>query len=199
VKRSSSNKNKSKKKSPAPAKIVSRRVPTWIGKLEECASELNLGSRRIQQLAKEGLPRAERGVYDVVACFRWYVRYLQRKLVERALPEDGDGDAGGPVSSATATRHKILSIEAELAQISLAEKREQLISIEKATSDILAIVTEIRTRILALPPRLAAEVLGETDLAVSQVKIDRSLKNALECLSQFDPDDADVVQAPRVF
>ncbi len=199
MKRSSSNKNKSKKKSPAPAKIVSRRVPTWIGKLEECASELNLGSRRIQQLAKEGLPRAERGVYDVVACFRWYVRYLQRKLVERALPEDGDGDAGGPVSSATATRHKILSIEAELAQISLAEKREQLISIEKATSDILAIVTEIRTRILALPPRLAAEVLGETDLAVSQVKIDRSLKNALECLSQFDPDDADVVQAPRVF
>lgn len=178
---------------------MSRRVPTWIGKLEECASELNLGSRRIQQLAKEGLPRAERGVYDVVACFRWYVRYLQRKLVERALPEDGDGDAGGPVSSATATRHKILSIEAELAQISLAEKREQLISIEKATSDILAIVTEIRTRILALPPRLAAEVLGETDLAVSQVKIDRSLKNALECLSQFDPDDADVVQAPRVF
>jgi phage terminase Nu1 subunit (DNA packaging protein) len=210
VTRSSSNKNKSKShkkcakartKTPAPThyKSVSRRVPTWIGKLEECASELNLGSRRIQQLAKEGLPRAERGIYDVVACFRWYVKYLQRKLVERALPEDGDGDAGGPVSSATATRHKILSIEAELAQISLAEKREQLISIDKATKDIVAIVTEIRTRILALPPRLAAEVLGETDLAVSQVKIDRSLKGALECLSQFDPDDDDrVVQAPRV-
>jgi hypothetical protein len=30
---------------------------------------------------------------------------------------------------------------------------------------------------------------GETDLAVSQVKIDRSLKGALEALSQFDPDD----------
>jgi hypothetical protein len=199
VKKSSSKKkSKSKPKVPKVPK-VSKRVPTWIGKLEECASELNLGSRRIQQLAKEGLPRAERGIYDVVACFRWYVRYLQRKLVERALPEDGAGDAGGPATSSSATRHKMLSIEVEMKQIELAEKREQLISIERATKDVVAIVTEIRTRILALPPRLAAEVLGETDLAVSQVKIDRSLKAALECLSQFDPDDPDrVVQVPRV-
>lgn len=180
-----------KKKAPAPAKkkSVSPRVPVWIGKLEECAHELNLGSRRIQQLAKEGLPKADRGVYDVIACLRWYVRYLQRKLVERALPEDGDGDGGGPATSSAATRHKMLSIEAELKQIELAEKREQLISIEKAEKDLAAIVVEIRTRILALPPRLAAEVLGETDLAISQVKIDRSLKGALECLSQYDPDD----------
>lgn len=178
-----------KKSAPAPAKAVSRRVPTWIGKLEECAHELNLGSRRIQQLAREGLPRADRGVYDVIACLRWYVRYLQRKLVERALPEDGDGDGGGPATSSAATRHKMLSIEAELKQIELATKREQLISIDKAEKDIAAIVIEIRTRILALPPRLAAEVLGETDLAIAQVKIDRSLKGALDALSQYDPDD----------
>lgn len=173
------------KKAPAPSK----RVPVWIGKLEECAHELNLGSRRIQQLAKEGLPKADRGVYDIVACFRFYVRYLQRKLIERALPEDGDGDGGAPATSSAATRHKMLSIEAELKQIELATKREQLVSIDKAEKDIAAIVIEIRTRILALPPRLAAEVLGETDLAVAQVKIDRSLKGALECLSQYDPDD----------
>lgn len=149
------------------------------------------------------MPRADRGLYDVVKCFRWYVRYLQKKLTEfgrHPLPDAGVPDAdGSTVSPASATRHKMLSIEAELKQIELAEKREQLISIEKATKDVQAIVVEIRTRILALPPRLAATVLGETDLAVSQVKIDRTLKDALECLSQFDPDDADrVVQTPRV-
>jgi hypothetical protein len=173
---------------PAPKKRISRHVPTWIGKIDECARELNLGNRRVQILANEGLPRAERGVYDIVGCFRWYVRYLQRKLVARALPEDGDGDGGGPATSSSATRHKMLSIEAELKQIELAEKREQVVSIEKVQKDLEAIVVEIRTRILALPPRLAAEVLGETDLAVSQVKIDRSLKGALDVLSQFDPD-----------
>jgi hypothetical protein len=173
---------------PTPKKKISRHVPTWIGKIDECARELNLGNRRVQILATEGLPRAERGVYDIVGCFRWYVRYLQRKLVARALPEDGDGDGGGPATSSSATRHKMLSIEAELKQIELAEKREQVVSIEKVKKDLEAIVVEIRTRILALPPRLAAEVLGETDLAVSQVKIDRSLKGALDVLSQFDPD-----------
>jgi hypothetical protein len=163
--------------------------PRWIGKIADLTRELNLSERRIYQLAKEGLPKTAPGRYDVIACFRWYVRYLQRKLIERALPEDGDGDAGGPATSTSAMRHKMVAIEVELAQISLAEKREQLVSIEKAAKDIEAIVIEIRTRILALPPRLAAEVLGETDLAVSQVKIDRSLKDALEALSQFDPDD----------
>jgi len=164
---------------------VSHSVPTWIGKLEECAHELNLSPRRIQQLAKEGLPKAARGLYDIIECFRWTVRYQQRKIAERAMPTEVDGVE----TSSGATRHKLLSIEAELKSIELAEKREQLVSIEKAEKDLAAIVVEIRTRILALPPRLAAEVLGETDLAVSQVKIDRSLKGALDVLSQFDPDD----------
>jgi hypothetical protein len=115
------------------------------------------------------------------------VRYLQRAIVKRAFPEDADGDS--PATSPGQTRHKLLSLEAELKQIELAEKREQLISIEKATKDLETIVVEIRTRILALPPRLAAEVLGETDLAVSQVKIERTLKGALMALSQFDPDE----------
>ena len=164
-----------------------RRLPTWVGKIDEVSSELNVGERYIYELQKRGLPRVKAGRYNIPKCFRWYVRYLQRKLVERALPENGDGSVAGPAASAT--RDKLLSIEAELKQIELAEKCEQLISIEKVQKDIEAIVTEVRTRILALPPRLAAEVLGETDLAVSQVKIERSLKGALTALSQFDPDD----------
>lgn len=183
--KASKKKNHKENKKPAP----SRKVPTWVGNLDECAHELNLGARRIQQLAKEGLPKADRGVYDIIECFRFYIRYLQRKLIERALPENGDGDGGAPATSSSAKRHEMLSIEAELKKIELAQKREQLVSIEKVEKDIASIVIEIRTRILALPPRLAAEVLGETDLAIAQVKIDRSLKGALECLSQYDPDD----------
>jgi len=164
------------------------RVPTWIGRIDECARELNIGERYVYDLQKRGLPRVKPGRYNIPKCFRWYVRYLQRKLVERAHPDDDKGN-GSIATSAGETRHKLLSIESELKQIELAEKREQLISIDRVEKDLAKIVTEVRTRILALPPRLAAEVLGETDLAVSQVKIERSLKNALACLSQFDPDD----------
>lgn len=168
--------------------------------MAELGAELNLGRSRIFQLRHEPnpLPQVEPGLYDVVKCLRWYVRYLQRKIIERAHPDAGDaevdamvakGDGVGISTSSSSTRQKMLSIEVEMKQIELAEKREQLVSIDKFTKELEAIVVEVRTRILALPPRLAAEVLGETDLAVSQVKIERSLKNALECLSQFDPPD----------
>jgi hypothetical protein len=167
-------------------------VPTWIGKIADVARELNIGERYVYDLQKRGLPRVEAGRYNIPKCFRWYVRYLQRKLVERALPDDENGKGSIATAAASATRYKLLSIESELKQIELAEKREQLISIERVEKDLAKIVTEVRTRILALPPRLAAEVLGETDLAVSQVKIERSLKGALEALSQFDPDDKPV-------
>jgi hypothetical protein len=137
------------------------------------------------------------GLYDIVKCLRWYVRYLQRKLVQRAFPDAGDGDAGGSMSSASATRHKMLSIESELKQIELAEKREQLVSIEKVQKDVKAIVREIRRRFGELPRKIAREVVGETDLAVSQVKIDRSLKDALEALGEFNPDDVEASSTSR--
>ena len=50
---------------------------------------------------------------ELRASFRWYVRFLQRKLTERALQKDGNGD--GP--AAGVMRQTILSVESELKQI----------------------------------------------------------------------------------
>jgi hypothetical protein len=72
-----------------------------------------------------------------------------------------------------------------------------LISAELVRKDVKAIVTEIRRRFAELPKKIAAEVVGETDLAVSQVKVDRALKGALEALSQFDPDEDHDLQKAR--
>jgi hypothetical protein len=161
------------------------RIPTWIGRIADVARELHIGERYVYDLQKRGLPRVEPGRYNIPKCFRWYVRYLERKIMERSLKKDGDGD--GP--AAGVMRQTILSVEAELKQIELAEKREQLVSIEKVQKDIRAIAAEVRRCFSALPRKIAAEVVGSTDLAVSQVKIERSLKSALAELSQFDPDD----------
>jgi hypothetical protein len=181
MKKTKGKKAASKKSSPTKS-----RVPPWIGKIDDVARELHIGERYVYQLAKHGLPRVKPGVYNIPKCFRFYVRYLQRKLVERAHPETGDGAIAK--SGAGETRHKLLSIEAELKSIELAEKRGELVSIDRVTKDLEKIVVEVRTRILALAPRIAAAVIGENDLAVSQVKIDRLLKAALMALSQFDPD-----------
>ena len=52
-------------------------------------------------------------VPELRASFRWYVRFLQRKLTERALQKDGNGD--GP--AAGVMRQTILPVESELKQI----------------------------------------------------------------------------------
>jgi hypothetical protein len=161
--------------------------PTRIVNIKQLGDVVNLKERRLYMLRHEGMPQIAPGRYDLGACCRWYVRFLQRKILERDQPKEESATAAAGV-----TRHKILSIEVEMKQIELAEKRERLVTVEKVQKDIAAIIFEIRTRFLALPPRLAAEVLGETDLAIMQVRLDRSLKGALEALSQFDPDDKPV-------
>ena len=47
------------------------------------------------------------------ASFRWYVRFLQRKVTERALQKDGNGD--GPAAGVMC--QTILSVESDLKQI----------------------------------------------------------------------------------
>lgn len=171
---------KKAKAKPKAAPVETRRRAS----LTKTAHELNLGKRHVQDLAKEGMPKANRGVYYVDDCLRWYVRYLQLKVRTGRFPDKDGGDQGSPAATA---KHQMLGIDLELKQIELQAKREELIPIDIVKRDFADLVMEIRTRILALPPRLAATVLGETDLAVSQVKIDKGLKQALEALSKYEP------------
>lgn len=134
-----------------------------------------------QLAAAEGLPRKSHGVYDIVACLRWYVQYLHQKIADRQKQDGGD-------TTSAAIRHKTLSIDAEIKQLELAKDREQLVSRDSVDKDFAALVVEIRTRARAVSPRIAHELLGETDLATAQVKIDAGLKRFLEELSQFDLD-----------
>jgi hypothetical protein len=57
-----------------------------LANVERVAQALNLDKRRVQQLVKEGMPRAERGLYDPIKCLLWYVRYLQAALEKKAVP-----------------------------------------------------------------------------------------------------------------
>jgi hypothetical protein len=177
---------KTKRAKAKPRGKKARKTPSpksKLGTLRQCAAALNLGERRVNQLVKEGLPKVAHGRYDVGTCLRWYVRYLQKSLLQRGLM---DPDGGG-FEATLAIRNQLLGVNRELKQIELAKKREGLISTERVQRDRAALFLEIKTRILALPPRLAAEVLGEQDLAVVQAKVDRSLKGALESLSHYNP------------
>ncbi len=49
------------------------------------ARACHITPRRVQQLVADGMPRTNRGKYDLGVCMSWYIRYLQEQ-VERRTP-----------------------------------------------------------------------------------------------------------------
>jgi len=104
------------------------------------AKVLDLDDRRIQQLTKEGMPKASRGRYNLVACANWYIRYLRARSV------NPDSNASGDVK---ASRKRLLDANAVIAEIDADERRGILVPVEDVLSFIGACFVLIKTQIEA--------------------------------------------------
>jgi phage terminase Nu1 subunit (DNA packaging protein) len=141
-----------------------------VGKV---AKFLNLDERRIQQLVQEGMPREKRGQYDLTRCTHWYVRYLQSALEKTGQRSDGTN------LSERDERVRLLSAEADLKEIQLAKERGQLVTIVDVEKEMSELVLTTKARVLAVPPRVAPELVGENSRVMIQARIEKSLKDAL--------------------
>ena len=142
--------------------------------VEKVATALNLEKRRVQQLVKEGMPREERGQYDPVKCMLWYIRYLQIALEKKAVPTLEKGFVGEREE-----RVRLLRSQADLSEMELARQRSLVISIadyERTFADLILTTT---AQFMAIPSRVASEVVGETSRIMVQAKIEKSVKEAL--------------------
>jgi hypothetical protein len=138
--------------------------------------------RRVQQLVKEGMPKEGHGKYDPMRCLVWRVRDLHKKL-------DGKIAANGDPSTINEERLRLMRAEAELKEIELARRRKQLVLIDDVEQEMTKLVLDTKARILAVAPRLAAELVGQQDSRVMiQAKIDKALKDALLQLAKYEPD-----------
>lgn len=58
-------------------------VPDLVD-IHELGDYLNLSSRRIQQLAREGIiPMVNRGKYDLIKCIQNYIIYLKDQVIAK--------------------------------------------------------------------------------------------------------------------
>jgi phage terminase Nu1 subunit (DNA packaging protein) len=146
---------------------------------EKIAQALNLSERRVHQLVREGLPREGRGQFDPMRCMLWYVRFLQRAIERKTVPTL-DADFVGEREE----RVRLLRTQADLAEIELSKQRSQFVAIE----DVEEAMTELRctttARIMAVAPRLAPQLLGETSRVMVHAKIESALKEVLLSLSK---------------
>jgi hypothetical protein len=143
------------------------------------ASALNLSEQRVHQLVKEGLPKEGRGQFDPMKCMLWYIRYLQKALEKRSVPTLDGGFVGEREE-----RVRLLRADADLREIELAKERSVLM----ALPDVEAMLTDLqlttKARIMAIPRRLALELMGETSRVMIQAKIEKACKEALVYLAK---------------
>jgi len=140
---------------------------------------LNLDERRVQQLVKAGMPRKSRGQYDPVKCMLWYIRFLQRALEKKAVPALDGGFVGEREE-----RVRLLRAHADLREMELAKERGLMVALPDFESTLAHLVLTKKAQIMAMPPRLAPELVGETSRAMIQAKIERACKRSLAYLAK---------------
>lgn len=150
-----------------------------IVNVDKVAEALNLKPRRVQYLVKEGLPTEGRGQYDPVKCMWWYIRYLQVKLKEKSVPT-----AEGGYSGEREERVRRLRADSEMKELNLAERRKKLVAIKDMERAITELVLTAKARMLAIPPRLADELMGVTSRVMLQALIEKAINEALVQLSK---------------
>jgi phage terminase Nu1 subunit (DNA packaging protein) len=143
------------------------------------ASALNLSEQRVQQLVNEGMPREARGQYDPVKCMLWYIRYLQSALEKRSVPA-----LDGGFVSERAERVRLLRADANLREMKLAKERALLMALPDVEAMLTDLVLTTKARIMAIPPRLAPELLGESSRLMIQAKLEKACRESLAYLAK---------------
>src|SRR4051812_6403090 len=142
---------------------------------ETIARLLDLTPRRVQQLVAEGvIPKAERGRYELVPVVRAYIRYLR----ERALSQDLGSDAF------VQHRARLTKARADMAELEHAQMLGELVPAAQVEEAWAAIVAVMRTRLLALPTKLAPRLVALNHEAVIQDALRAEIADGLAELSQ---------------
>jgi phage terminase Nu1 subunit (DNA packaging protein) len=143
------------------------------------AAILDLSPARIGQLVAEGLPREAPGKYKILECVTWYFKYLHKLFKNKGV---------NVIASEFPERARLLRADAELKELELAKKSGTMVSIEDVEREWSALVLSTKARVLAIPPRAAPELVGETSRLMIQAKLERFCKEALSALAkQEDP------------
>ena len=138
---------------------------------------LDLSERRVQQLSREGvIPKAERGQYDLIGSVRGYVRYLRDQALK--------AQAGAP--DYAAERARFIRARADLAEMEAKEKRRALIAAEQIEAAWIAVLALLKTRLLALPDRLAPQAFEQSTVGDTRNLIRAAIREVLDDLAQPD-------------
>lgn len=142
------------------------------------AGLFGLTPRRIQQLVKEGvLPRGERGRYNLAACVRAYVAFLQLKLHEAQSSQRSSARDALAEDKALKVR-----AERELVEMKVQERRAQLVPSADVRWQMERLCGTLRSRVLGVRGRWAPRILGLGTMPDATRVLDELANDVLEAL-----------------
>jgi phage terminase Nu1 subunit (DNA packaging protein) len=151
------------------------------------AQALNLTEQRVHQLVKEGVLRKEgRGQFDAIKCIRAYIRYLQSLLETNDIPPSEHQE-----------RVRLLRVQADLKEMELSKVRSQFVTIQLVEKEVADLTRTVTARVMAIPPRLAPELVGETSRMMIQAKLDRACRETLAHLARSHSADGSTKSSAR--
>lgn len=151
---------------------------------KQLAQCLGISTRQVRNLKTEGLFQAgENGRgYRLETCVQEYINFkINAEMGRRTSITKEEVQA----------QHE--EVKKQISMLKLRKLRRELheaADVEAFLSDMLV---HFRNRLLSLPPKIAMEISGESDLNQMISTIQKELNNTLEELSEYDPDEIDGV------
>lgn len=136
------------------------------------AALLSLSVSMVRTKAREGVfIRSSRGRYDVEESVRNYVVRL-REVASR----NGSRPAGGS-DELTAEKLRLMKAQAEKAELHNRLAAGEMVAVADVRAEWMTVATDLRSQILAIPPRVAARVGLDRNAAVI---LEEEIRIALE-------------------
>lgn len=143
---------------------------------------LGISARRIRQLQEEGLFKShqdQRG-YSLEKCVREYIDY-------KVTAETGRRTS----ISKEAVQAEHEEVKKQISLLKLRKLRRELHTAADVEFYLTDMLIRFKNRLLSLAPKMALEVSGENDVNEIIESIKQNLLNALEELSEYNPDEID--------
>lgn len=137
----------------------------------------DLTERRVQQLAQERvIPKSIKGKYELVPTVKGYINYLrERSLSKDLVPSD-----------ASTAKIRLLTLQANKLEIENAVLNKQFLSVEDVKNTWFSMIARCRAILLAMPSKLANQVIGLNEAIEAEELIKGSVYEALTELATDD-------------
>lgn len=154
------------------------------------ANLFDITSQWVGELTKNGVIKkhdTEVGPrYNVVEATRSYVRYLR----EKASGRDKDDSTAKKEAEKLAAEVRIKNAKADYAELELQELQGKMHRSEDVEKMTMQLVYTIRSGLIALPGRLAVDVMNADNASEASVIIRREVNTVLDELANFKYDPA---------